>query len=146
MVVEAKNDMGHTFLNSLKREEGQVWTYALWIVMVALVIGIIITQCGPIIANHVTIGSVATSAAEEGVIEYEQNRGNMERVNDVVRKKLDERGARLDGAIVIVQGQNGEPDMLTVPAKRISNSYFFENVSYLCKYTEARAVGEYPFP
>jgi hypothetical protein len=131
---------------SLKREEGQVWTYVLWIVMIALVIGVIITQFGPIIGNHITIGSAADDAAEEGAIAYDQHRGDMDKVYDVVQKKLEEKGARLDGTIEVVKGQGGEPDMMTVPVRKISNSYLFENVGYLCKYTEAKAFGEYPIP
>jgi hypothetical protein len=135
-----------TISRSLKREEGQVWTYVLWILSVSLLIGIIISQFGPIISNHISIGSAAGDAAEEGAIAYSQSRGDMEEVRRVVLKKLDEKGARLDGSIGFVQGQNGEPDMITVPARRISNSYLFENVSYLCKYTEAKAFGEHPIP
>jgi hypothetical protein len=133
-------------LCSLKREEGQVWTYVLWIVMIALVIGLLITQFGPIISNHISVGSAANDAAEEGAVAYSQSRGNMEKVYDVVRKKLDEKGARLDGSIGFVEGQNGAPNMITVPVRRISNSYLFENVGYLCKYTEAKAFGESPVP
>ena len=135
-----------SFLSALECESGQVWTYVLWIITTAVVIGVIITQFVPIIGNHLTIGGIADKAAEEGAVAYEQNRGNMDKVYELVKKKLDESGARLDGTISIVEGTGGEPDMITVPVRKITNTYLFENVSYLCSYTEAKAFGEHTLP
>lgn len=135
-----------TFLSGLESEDGQVWTYVLWIIIIAVVIGVIITQFGPIIGNHVTIGGTADKVAEEAAIAYDQSKGDMEKVYDVALQKLEESGSRLDGTISVVKGQNGEPDMMTVPVRKITDTYLFENVSYLCSYTEAKAFGEHSMP
>ncbi|MDI6874753.1 hypothetical protein [Candidatus Solincola sp.] len=123
-------------------QDGQVWTYVLRIFLVALVIGIIISQCGPIIANHIATRGTAKDAAELAADTYQNRRGNMEEVRSKVVKLLDERGARLDGEISVEYDQTGRPARIVVPVRKIVNTFFFQHVGYLSPYTEARAVGE----
>lgn len=130
-------------LIGLSSEDGQVWTYVLRIFLVALIIGVIISQCGPIIANHITTRGTANEAAELAADIYQSKREQMEKVTAEVEKLLHERGARLDGKITLIYDQMGRPIKISVPVRKIVNTFFFENVSYLSPYTEARAVGEH---
>ena len=139
------NDMdGKHLLSELHREDGQVWSWLLKIFLVALVIGFIITQFGPIILNQISIHGTADDAVDEAAIEYLHTRGDMEKVNRVVNDLLESRDTRLVTNIAVVKGQSGEPDMITVSVRKIVNSFLFENVGYLCRYTEAKAFSERP--
>jgi uncharacterized protein (UPF0333 family) len=137
---------GKGFFLRLHGEDGQVWEYVLKIILVAVVIGAIITQCGPIIWNQISIHGTADDAAEEAATAYQQSKGNMEVVYEVVQELLDDRDVRLDGNITVVKGLNGEPDIISVPVRKIVNTYLFQNVGYLCRYTEAKALGETQVP
>jgi hypothetical protein len=127
-------------------ESGQVWNYALWIALVSLFIGIIITQIGPVAWNHISIRGTANDAVDEAVITYQTSRGNMEKVNTVVRNLLNSRDTRLEGTINVTRGSMGEPDMISISVRKIVNTFLFENVGYLCRFTEARAYSERPIP
>ncbi len=131
-------------MKALGKESGQVWTYVLNILIVAAVIGFLITQCGPVIWNHIALRGTADDAAMEAAIEYSQSRGNMERVTELVRKLLEERGARLDGPITLERDATGRPVKIGVPVRKIVNTYVFERIGYLCRYTEAKAYAEKP--
>lgn len=126
----------------LKREDGQVWTYVLNILLVAVVIGFLITQCGPVIWNHIALRGTADDAAIEAATTYQQSRGDMDRVYEVVEKFLNDHDARLDGSITLERDQMGRPIKMGVPVRKIVNTYLFEKVSYLCGYTEAKAYAE----
>lgn len=141
------NDMnGRIILSRLHGEDGQVWSIALKILLVTVLIAAIIIQAGPIIWNHISIRGTADDAAGEAAITYRNSRGNMEEVNRVVRRFLDERDARLYSAISVVKGEGGEPDKISVSVRKIVNTYLFENIAYLCRYTEAASYGESPLP
>ncbi len=129
------------FRERLSSEGGQVWVYILKIFLVALVIGLLISQFGPIIANHISTHSTASDAASEAAHIYNTSR-SMEKVTDAVVKFLTDRGARLDGAINIVYDESGRPAKISVPVRKVVNTFLFEHVGYLAPYTEAHAVGE----
>jgi len=135
---------GKRFVSRLQREDGQAWNYILDIILVALVLGFLIFQFGPIVWNHISIHGTADDAAEEAVIAYRNSKGNMDRVARIVNDLIQSRDARLVTDITLVKGVNGEPDMITVQVRKIVNTYLFENVGYLCRYTEAQASSERP--
>lgn len=137
---------GKRFLLRLHSEEGQVWAHVLRIALVALVIGAIIIECGPIIANHISINGIADDASQEAAITYANSRGNMDKVYEVVQNLLDDSDAELDGPITVIEGREGEPDLMAVSVRKIVNTYLFENVTYLCRYTEAHSYSEYAIP
>ena len=126
----------------LSSEQGQVWSWVLGIFLVALVIGAIITQCGPIIANHFNLGSTAKEAADKAASVYDSTRGNMNEVEKAVGNFLEERGARLAGSITVSKGGTGSSGTIYVPVRKIVNTIIFENISYLAPYTEAYAEGQ----
>jgi hypothetical protein len=130
----------------LHGEDGQVWSYVLKIVLVAVVVGIIITQFFPIIMNYVTIHNTADDAIDEAILTYEQQRGDMKKVNAAVQDLLSDRDARLVGSIKVVKGQAGQPDMMSLSIRKIRNTFLFMNVGYLCRYTEASAYSERAIP
>jgi hypothetical protein len=141
------NDMDRNiFFTRLRSEDGQVWNYILTAVIIVLVIGAIITQFGPIISNYISIHGTADDAVDEAIITYQNSKGNMKRVNEVVRNLLSDDDARLVGVINVTKGINGEPDTIGISVRKIVNTYLFENVGYLCKYTEAAAYSERPIP
>ncbi len=133
-------------LSRLHGEDGQIWSYVLKIVLVAVVVGIIITQFGPIIMNYVTIHNTADDALDEAILTYEQNRGDMEKVNAAAQDLLSDRDARMVGSVKVVKGQGGQPDMMSLSVRKIRNTYLFMNVGYLCRYTEAAAYSERAIP
>lgn len=133
-------------LSRLHGEDGQIWSYVLKIVLVAVVVGIIITQFGPIIMNYVTIHNTADDALDEAILTYEQNRGDMEKVNAAAQDLLSNRDARMVGSVKVVKGQGGQPDMMSLSVRKIRNTYLFMNVGYLCRYTEAAAYSERAIP
>jgi hypothetical protein len=118
----------------LHGEDGQVWSYVLKIVLVAVVVGIIITQFFPIIMNYVTIHNTADDAIDEAILTYEQQRGDMKKVNAAVQDLLSDRDARLVGS------------MMSLSIRKIRNTFLFMNVGYLCRYTEASAYSERAIP
>ncbi len=137
--------MGDMDMKELVRgEDGQILAHVMTIVLVAAVIGAIIFQCGPIIMNHVSIGKLADGAAEEGAIAYRHSHGDMDKVYGVIQEYIDDRDARLDGTVGIEYDTRGNPVKLTVPVRRINNTWLFENIGYLSTYTEAKAFGESP--
>ncbi|MEW6554030.1 MAG: hypothetical protein AB1384_07065 [Actinomycetota bacterium] len=136
----------NAFISRLHDEDGQVWSYVLKMVLAFVVIGIIVTQFVPIIMNYATIHNTADDAMDEAVLTYEQKRGNMQEVNAAVKKVLDDRDVRLVGSVKVVKGQAGQPDMLSLSVRKIRNTYLFENVGYLCRYTEASAYAERAVP
>ncbi len=131
-------------MRKLGNEDGQVWSYVLNILIVAAVIGFLITQCGPVIWNHIALRGTADDAAIEAATEYTQTRGNMERVNEVVKRFLEDRDARLDGPITVERDASGRAVRIGVPVRKIVNTYLFERISYLSRYTEAKAYAEKP--
>jgi len=133
-------------LTKLHGEDGQVWSYVLKIVLAFLVVGIIITQFVPIIMNYATINNTADDAISEAILTYDQQRGDMEKVNAVVQELLSDREARLVGSVKVVKGQAGQPDMMSLSVRKIRNTFLFMNVGYLCRYTEAAAYSERAIP
>jgi hypothetical protein len=129
-------------IKSLGKEEGQVWNYVLNILLAAVLLGFLITQCGPVIWNHIALRGTADAAAAEAAMEYAHSRGNMDRVKEVVEKLLGDRDARLDGPINVERDEMGRPVRIGVPVRKIVNTYIFEKISYLCRYTEAKAYAE----
>ena len=129
-------------MKALGDERGQVWTYVLNILIVAAVVGFLITQCGPVIWNHIALRGTADDAASEAAITFTQSRGNMDRVYEAVEKLLEDRDARLDGSITVERDEMGRPVRIGVPVRKIVNTYLFEKIGYLCRYTEARAYAE----
>lgn len=127
---------------SFSAEGGQVWSYILKIFLVALLIGLLVSQFGPIIANHISTRGTAGDAADLAAHTYNTRR-SMEEVTEKVTKLLDERDARLDGSISIIYDDAGRPYKISVPVRKIVNTFLFEHVGYLSPLTEAHAVGEY---
>ncbi len=125
----------------LRAEDGQVLGYILKIFLVAVVIGLLISQFGPVIANHISTRGTAKDAADIAARTYNARKG-MEEVTKEVVKLLDERDARLDGNITLIYDQTGRPQKISVPVRKIVNTFLFEHVGYLSPLTEARAVGE----
>ncbi len=132
---------GWYILPRLGSEQGQIWSWVLGIFMVAVIVGVIITQCGPIIANHLNVGSTAKDAADEAANAYERTPGNMVEVQKDVSKFLEDHSARLAGDITVEKGSGG-PTIIYVPVRKIVNTFIFKNVSYLASYTEAFAEGQ----
>lgn len=133
-------------LLGFQSEDGQVWSIVLRIVLIALVVALLIIQCGPIIWNQINVHGIADDAAQEAAITYANNKGNMEKVYQIVQDFLDDSGARLEGSINVIEGKDGESKVIAITVRKIVNTYLFENVGYLCKYTEARAYSEYTIP
>ncbi len=133
-------------LTKLHGEDGQVWSYVLKIVLAFLVVGIIITQFVPIIMNYATVHNTADDAISEAILTYDQQRGDMEKVNAVVQELLSDREASLVGSVKVVKGQAGQPDMMSLSVRKIRNTFLFMNVGYLCRYTEAAAYSERAIP
>jgi hypothetical protein len=127
-------------LDAIAGEQGQIWSWVLGIFLVVVILGILITQCGPIIANYINVGSTATDAADEAASVYQKTRGNMSEVQKDVSKFLEDHGARLAGDIS-VDTISGETTIY-VPVRKIVNTFLFSNVSYLCSFTEASAEGK----
>ena len=127
-------------LDTIADEQGQVWSWLLGIFIVTVILGILITQCGPVIANHINLGSTAKDAADEAASMYQKTRGNMSEVQKDVSKFLEDRGARLAGDIT-TDTISGETT-ISVPVRKIVNTFLFSNVSYLCHFTEAFAKGK----
>ena len=130
------------FLSRLSSEEGQVWSYLAKLLLVFVVIGIIISQCGPIIWNHISIGNTANSIVEEGIIVYRNTRGDMDEVEEKINKGVEDAGARLMGDITLVYNEANEPAAISISIRRIKNTLIFEGWSYLAPYTEASATAE----
>ena len=131
-----------TVFSRLSSEEGQIWSWVLKIFLVALVIGAIITQCGPVIWNHISTRSTAKDAADLASNIYQNHGGNMTRVNDEVQKFLKERDARLAGTITVDYDELGKASAISVPVRKIVNTFVFKNIGYLSPYTEAYALGQ----
>jgi hypothetical protein len=131
-------------LSRLSSEEGQVWIYVTKLLLVFVLIGIVISQCFPIIWNHISLGSTTEKIADAGAIAYRNSQGNM----DEVRKKIDEKvegaDARLIGDVILIYDETGEPTALSISLRRIKNTLIFESWSYLAPYTEATATSEVP--
>ncbi|MBN2028317.1 MAG: hypothetical protein JW854_16330 [Actinobacteria bacterium] len=133
---------GKSFTLRLRSEDGQVWAHVLTIVLVALVVAVIIIQFGPIMWNHISINGIADDAAHEAAITYSNSHGNMDRVSEAVQRVLDDNDAVLDNPITVIEGKNGGPDSIAISVRKIVNTYLFENVGYLCRYTEAHGFSE----
>jgi hypothetical protein len=128
-------------LYRLRSEEGQIWSWLLSIFLVLFVLGVLITQCGPIISNHIGIGGLADEAADRAAAAYRDHQGNMQEVTKAVDSYLRDNGARLAGDISTDKAMPGKSQNIYVPVRKIVNTYFFKNVSYLAPYTEAFAEG-----
>ncbi|MDY6794733.1 MAG: hypothetical protein SWK76_05575 [Actinomycetota bacterium] len=126
----------------LGAEEGQIWTYIIKIALVFLVLGILVIQFGPIIWNQISTRYTARDASDLAATTFNNNRGDMDKVYEKVEEMLTDREARLDGNISIIYDQAGQPSAISVPVRKIVNTYLFENVSYLSSLTEACSVGE----
>ena len=128
-------------LPQLQSERGQIWSWVLGIFVVAVIVGLIIAQCGPVIATHLNLSSTARDAADEAASIYEKTRGNLNEVQKSTSRYLEDRGARLAGSIT-VERASGESSIIYVPVRKIVNTFIFQNVSYLASYTEAFAEGQ----
>ncbi|MFW6113502.1 MAG: hypothetical protein ACOC78_01100 [Actinomycetota bacterium] len=126
----------------LVSEDGQVWTYLLKILVVFLVLGILITQFGPIIWNQISIRFTAKDASDRAVSTYNNSRRDMDKVYEEVEEFLNDREARLNGNITLVYDQSGHPVAISVPVRKIVNTFLFEKVGYLAPYTEAQSTQE----
>ncbi len=125
-----------SIINTCKAEDGDVGSYILKIAFVFIVLALVLTQAVPILINHFTIGSVANSAATEAVKALQAQRNeDMSALTRTVEEYLSEKGAKLAGPIEISGTQ------VTVPVKKIRETFLFTNVSFLCQYVEADAVG-----
>ncbi len=112
------------------------------IFLVVFVLGVLITQCGPVISNHVGIGGLATEAADRAAAAYRSNRGNLQEVTKVVDGYLRENGARLAADITVDKKVAGQSQIIYVPVRKIVNTFVFKNVGYLAPFTEAFAEGK----
>ncbi len=128
----------------LRDEGGQVWGFVLKFALVAVVIGALIIQFGPVAWNHISIHGTAEDAAEEAVATYRDSRGDMEKVNRVVMELLEDRGARLVGTVDVIKGQGGQPDTISLTVRKIVNTRLIENIGYLCRLAEAVASSRKP--
>ena len=93
-----------------------------------------------------SINGIADDAAQEAAITYANSRGDMDKVYEIVQDLLQDSGAELDGPITVIEGENGGDDLMAVSVRKIVNTYLFENVSYLCQYTEAHSYSEHVIP
>ena len=137
---------GKRFLLRLHSEDGQVWAHVLKIVLAAVIIGATIIEFGPIIWNHIAINGIADDASQEAAITYANSRGDMDKVYQIVQNILDDNDAVLDGPMTVIEGEDGGPDSISLSVRKIVNTYLFENVGYLCQYTEAHSYSEYVIP
>jgi len=128
----------------LSSEEGQVWTYVAKLIFAFVLVGIFITQCAPIIWNHVSLGNTANNIADSGAIVYRNSNGNMDKVRKTIEEKVEGAGARLIGDVMLVYNDKGEPTALSISIRKITNTLIFESWSYLAPYTEASATAEVP--
>lgn len=138
-------------------EDGQAAAWILKIFLVIAVLAIIITQFGPVLWNHISIGSVAEDAADTAAQLFDKynltperwnaaatNPGYMQsrdKIVSEVKKWLEDRDARLVGNITAGYNDAGAP-YVAVSVRKIVNTTLFKNVSYLASYTEASAYRE----
>jgi hypothetical protein len=129
-------------ISRLSSEEGQVWGYVARLLLVFIVIGIIISQCAPVIWNHISLGNTANKIVEDAAIKYRNSGGNMEMVEDLINEKVEGADARLIGDIALVYDATNEPAAISISIRKIKNTLIFESWSYLAPYTEANATAE----
>lgn len=129
-------------VSRLSSEEGQVWVYVAKLLLAFIVVGIIISQCAPIIWNHISLGNTANNIVEQGVIVYRNTRGNMEEVKEKIYEKVEDADARLIGDITLIYNAQNEPTAISISIRKIKNTLIFESWSYLAPYTEASATAE----
>jgi hypothetical protein len=129
-------------ISRLSSEEGQVWVYVAKLLLVFIVIGIIISQCAPVIWNHISLGNTANKIVEDAVIKYRNTRGDMEDVEDLINKRVEDADARLIGDITLIYDASNEPAAISISIRKIKNTLIFESWSYLAPYTEATATAE----
>ncbi len=123
-------------IETLGAEGGQIAAYLLNIAIVFIILVLLLTQAVPIIINHFTIGNIANSAATEAVKTLQTQRNNdLAALTKTVQDYLSERGAKLAGPIEVGATE------IKVPVKKIRETFLFSNVSFLCQYVEADAVG-----
>ena len=130
------------FLSRLSSEEGQVWSYVAKLLLVFIVIGIIISQCAPIIWNHISLGNTARNIAEQGAIVYRNTRGDWEDVEEKIYEKVEDADARLIGDITLIYDATNEPAAISISIRKIKNTLIFDSWSYLAPYTEATTTAE----
>lgn len=132
-----------SLLSRLNEEEGQVLSYLLKIILVAVLVAVFIIEAGPIIWNHISTRGTANEAAELAAHSYANNRGDMEKVRKEVKDFVEERQARLVGDLQLVYDNTGRATAIKVTVRKIVNTYLFEHIGYLSPLTEARATGKY---
>jgi hypothetical protein len=129
-------------ISRLSSEEGQVWAYVGKLLLVFIVIGIIISQCAPVIWNHISLGNTANGIAEDAAIKYRNTGGDIEDVEDLINERIEDADARLIGDIILIYDATNEPAAISISIRKIENTLIFESWSYLAPYTEATATAE----
>jgi hypothetical protein len=130
------------FSASFSSQEGQVLSWVLSIITVAIILGVLIIQTGPIIANHISLRGTANEIANYAAREYRRAGGNLSVVEESVEEHLEDKDVRLAGEITVREEEDGKLEIICVPVRKIVNTYLFKNISYLAPLTEAQVIGE----
>lgn len=126
----------------MQRQEGQIASWIFSILIAAVLVGFLITQAGPVIANHISLRGTANEIADYAADAYRSSRGDLAQVEKKVRDYLKDKDVRLAGQITVQEDEKGKAEVICVPVRKIVNTFLFKNISYLASYTEAQAVGK----
>ncbi len=118
-------------------ERGSVWSLVFKLALAGLVIGLIISQGGPILWNQFKVRSIANDAMDIGVNKFRDSRGNIEATDAAIRKEVEDRGARMVGEVAYIRDSSGHVVSISFTIRNIQRTYLFENISFLAPYTEA---------
>ncbi len=124
-----------TWWERLADERGEIRGLFLKIGLAAILVGLALTQVGPILANKIEINGIADNAADMGVAKYRQTKGDMKEVRLAVERALADREARLVGEVAAYADDNGDL-VLSFTARKIARTWLFYHVGYLAPYTE----------
>lgn len=133
------NAFNAPFAKALSRESGSVASYLLKLVLPFIILGFLISQAGPVVWNQIYTRTMASDAGDYALQVYQENNGNLEKVNEKVSEMVKEKGGRLEGLVLAVRDASGRPVALSFRVRRITSTLLFRRISYLAPYTEAEA-------
>ncbi len=125
----------------LKDERGQALGLILKIGLAAIVLGIALTQVGPVVFNQIQVRKIAKDAAFEGAVAYKNSRGDINAARKAALKIIEDEDARLVGDIALVKDDSGR-QAVSVTVRKIRRTWLFYRVDFLAHYIEASASAQ----
>ncbi len=125
----------------LRDQRGQVLGLLLKVGLALIVLGIALSQVGPVIFNRIQVGKIAKDAAFEAAVSYKNNRGDLNAARQAAMKVIEKENAQLVGDIAVTRNQSGEYTV-SVTVRKIRRSWLFYRVDFLARYTEATATSQ----